>query len=165
MIKYLLAFLLFAAPVAAQWVEGSHIGIPHDSPKQVTAVFFNDYAGIGPQPGVWTKVNVQSLVGSTATPIIGVMLGGLGVVTKGTSSDYCNLRISFRRPGTTYNTGNYISQVLEAHAGGGQRSPTFVIVPVDENGNIEYFWQRQSGGTYPTYCANAFNLSLQAYIR
>lgn len=37
--------------------------------------------------------------------------------------------------------------------------------PVDEDGNFEYHWLRQSGGTYPTYCANLWNVSLQGYIR
>lgn len=161
--KRLFFFLfLLTVPAQAGWVEGTVIGVPDDNPKTPNAFYFNDYTGAGPSPGVWTTVDVSANVPSGTKAIF---LGGILIVTHGTTVETCDLRISFRKPGTTYPTGNYLGQTIEAISGSGQRSTMFAVVPVDENGQFQYMWEKTTSGTWPTHCSNGGNFSIQGYVR
>ena len=162
-ILFLILLLMgFSTPAAADWIEGSLIGVPLDNPKIPVAVFLNSYTGDGAQAGQWVEIDLteQGIPDDT----LAVFLSGLLIITHGTTGELCNLTVSFRAPGDDLSAANYLGQAIEAHNGGGQRSTFATWVPVFDR-RFEFRWDRGTGGQYPAHCAYAVNLSLQAYVR
>jgi hypothetical protein len=152
----------------AQWVEGSVIGINPDNPKGPLAIYIaRDQPGwldgwavpLGLQVDRWNTVTLPVPVDAKA-----VFLSGLLVITHPmvTTWSYpggtCEVRATFRAPGSAHHEDNFQIQALEAHTGGGVRSTVATWAPVT-NRQVEFFYRMTPG------CPSLINLSLQAYLR
>jgi len=158
------AFLLLITSFAANagWVEGTTIGVRDDNPKIPVVLFINTYTNTGDTPDTWHQINVNSL--GVPSDAISVGLGGVGIITHGTTAELCEITVTFRAPGNSLNIGDYIIQVIEPHLNGGERQTAFVQTPV-VNGYIEYSWHRATTGEWPDHCSYGMNLAIQNYIR
>lgn len=178
----LIIVLMLSMPVIADgWIEGSTIAIRAGNTKYPSAIFLNTYTGTGivqPRclvggeyagycqpaipPDTWTRIDLQDLGLPFGTA--GVFLSGILIITHGKTPETCNLTVSFRAPGDDLPLNAYSGQTLEAVMGSGSRTNMAVWVPT-VNEAIEFAWHRSTSDDYPTHCAYAVNLSLQAYIR
>lgn len=146
----------------AGWVENSTIGVRDDNSKAPIAIFVNTYTNTGPPEAVWNRISLSSL--GIPPDASGVFLSGILIITHGTTIQTCDLTISFRAPGDTIDAGNYIGQTIEASVGSGQRSNMSTWAPA-RNGEIEFYWKRNTTGQWPTECSYGMNLSAQSYVR
>lgn len=158
----ILALSLMAFAAHAGWVEGSVTGVRDDNSKAPIAIFVNTYTNTGPTEAVWNRLSLASL--GVPSDAKGVFLSGILIITHGTTVQTCDLTISFRAPGDTIDAGNYIGQTIEAAVGSGQRSNMSTWAPA-RNGEIEFYWKRNTPGQWPTECSYGINLSAQAYVR
>lgn len=157
----LLASLLSIA-ASAQWVEGNTVGVRADNSKAPNAIFLNSATPTGPSEKVWHRISVASL--DIPEDALSVFLSGMLIITHGYNPQTCDLWITFRAPGNDMVAGNYIGQTIETQVGGGIRSNMSTWAPV-KNGEIEFYWSRNTAGPYPSECAYGINLSAQAYVR
>jgi hypothetical protein len=157
-----LAFVATQALAQYEWVEGSIFGLRTGNTKKPSAIFVNSYTGHGPAAGQWVTVDLTE----HGIPIDtkGVFLSGLLIISHGSTGGTCDLTLALRAPGDKLDYGNYIGQVIDVWAAGGQRSTFATWVPVIE-GKFEYQWNRNTWGQWPKECAYGINLSLQAYMR
>lgn len=164
MVKFFvgLVFVAFSITSNAQWVEGSTIGVRADNPKTPVAIFINSYTGAGPVEGVWHRLTVAEA--GIPADAKSVFLSGQLLITHGANAGLCDLNVSFRAPGDPMVYQASIGQTIEAHQGGGQRSNMATWVPI-KNGEIEFYWWRNTSGNWPSECAYGVNLNAQAYIR
>lgn len=158
----ILALSLVTFTANAGWVEGSVTGIRDDNSKAPIALFINSYTNTGPASGVWHRITLSSM--GIPSDAKGVFLSGILIITHGTTTQTCDLTISFRAPGDTLDAGNYIGQTIEAITGSGQRSNMSTWAPA-RDGEIEFQWRKNTSGQWPSECAYGINLSAQAYIR
>ena len=91
-------------------------------------------------------------------------LSGLLIITRGTTSETADITLTFRRPGDGTPCTKYLGQAVEAHSGGGQRSPISSWVPLDD-GKFEFCYRIMTPGSWPTNSAYGINMSLQAWTR
>lgn len=155
-----LALVAFAAQ--AGWVEGSVVGVRDDNSKAPIPIFINSYTNYGPASGMWHRISLESM--GIPADAKGVFLSGILIITHGTTTQTCDLTISFRAPGDTIDAGNYIGQTIEAITGSGQRSNMSTWAPA-RNGEIEFYWKRNTTGQWPSECSYGINLSAQSYVR
>lgn len=151
-----------------QWFCGSQMLVPKGPPLGL--VFFNTATGDGivtpvygrtyPR-GVWTRINLLDKIPSDTKAI---MVAGLLIITHGLASETSDLTINLKPPSSPENPLNYEGQVIEPFTGGGQRSPFFSVVGV-ENGEVDFWWNVQQLGTYPDYSSYGVNLTVQGIIR
>jgi hypothetical protein len=156
--------LLLGTPLSAQWVEGTRIGVNADNSKGPLAIYIGGYyeawrdehAIPRPMaPNVWHRITLDSIPTDTKA----VFLSGLLIITPPTPLRViCDLRATFRAPGSTLHEDNYQLQTIEATELGGVRSNTATWVPVKDR-TFEFFYRMTPG------CASLINLSLQAYLR
>lgn len=146
----------------ALWQSGNRIYIPINGPSlgPVPLLFFNSVSNTGPAHNTWTIVNLSSTCPPNTKAI---HVTGLLIITHGSSAEIADLNVYFRAPGATDPTGNYKAQCIEATIGGGQRSTMACWIPV-VNDQIEWKWDVNSLGTYPTKSAYALNLSIDAVL-
>lgn len=117
----------------------------------------------GPQEsGVWHTVDLKPL-GVTADAQA-AFLSGILIITRGTTSETADITVAFRRPGDGTPCTKYLGQAVEAHSGGGQRSPISSWVPLDD-GKFEFCYRIMTPGSWPTNSAYGINMSLQAWTR
>jgi hypothetical protein len=163
------------------FAEGSTIGVVTDNPDGNTLIFINSlYPSIYPQEnytpvaGQWIDTPLSQFgVPSTAKAIF---VGGVLIITGGSTTQNCDLTLTFRAPGSSSNAGAYIMQTISADTAGtynGSRSMGGAWVPV-VNGKIEWQWGRgdlateypsRTIGNYPAECAYGVNLNVEAYVR
>lgn len=168
MTKKLNRFLSAALPLFlslsshAQWVEGSTIGVRADNTKTPVAIFINSYTGYGPEEAKWHRLTLAE----SGIPLDAksVFLSGQLIITHGNNPGVCDLNVSFRAPGDAMVSAASIGQTIETQVGGGQRSNMATWVPV-KNGEIEFYWWRNTTGNWPANCAYGVNLIAQAYLR
>lgn len=164
----LIAAFIIAAPASASgWFEGSTIGVRTDNVKEPGGLFLNSAGTVPYTKGGWTRVHVDDLVSGQASEKIptdtkSIFLTGVLLITHAGApgSGYCDMRVNFRAPGDTISGANYHGQVIEAHPGGGQRSPYATWVPVVD-GEFEIFWD----GVGSPGCYYGLNMTMQAYVR
>lgn len=154
------------------FAEGSIVGVVTDNPQFYRAIFINSgYPQYTPAAGQWQTINWKDY--GLPPDIKAVMLGGMLIITHGYSPVICHETITFARPGSTIDPGNYIFQSLDPpFIGSGVRQTAFTIVPV-ANGQTWWMWRRGSPaqypaggiGQYPSECAYAVNLNVQGYVR
>jgi hypothetical protein len=178
----LCAALLLSAPAFAwtgsdsawgpySFVEGTITGVITDNNDAAPVIFINSlYPNYSPPAGQWMTINwAQFGVPADAKA---AMVGGILIITHGYSQQTCHETITFAKPGSTINPGNYIFQTLEAAIGSGQRSTAFAVVPIT-GGQTWWMWRRGDVSEYPANaiqpypaeCGYAVNLSVQGYIR
>jgi hypothetical protein len=173
----LLACVLWAGPVSAQWVEGQRIGVSNDNAKRPLAVFVRwDGAGTVPNRAIparqWVTIDLtngpQWIVNGdpeTYQPNLphdakAIFLSGILVITHPSDGRavICDLTANFRAPGSNLPHDSYQMQTIEASSGNGMRSNAAVWVPVKDR-QFEMYWSFTEG------CPSLINLSLQAYLR
>jgi hypothetical protein len=148
---------------AQQWIESTTIGtMPYSSKGPFAVLVARDLVGwnddwnvpFGLQPDTWNTIDLPVPPDTNAA-----FLAGLLVITHPTYWDViCEIRGTFRAPGSNSHEDNYQIQTLEAHRGGGVRSTVALWVPV--SGQQTQFFFRATPG-----CPSLINLSLQAYVR
>lgn len=147
------------------YVEGGIIGIPKSSPTgQNPPIFINSYTGDGTvahPPGMWSTVDVSSIVPPDATAI---HLTGFLIITHGTTVETADLTVAFRHTSETWEYG-YIMQTVEASVQNGQRSNASAWVALDANRCFQMKWSRSTQGQWPDHASYGVNLSLDAYLR
>jgi hypothetical protein len=159
-----LLIVLAVSPLSAQWVEGSRLGVSADNSKGPLAIYiggdydaWNDAHAI-PRPmapNMWHRITLDQIPADAKA----VFLSGLLVITPPTPLRViCDLRATFRAPGSTLHEDNYQMQTIEATELGGVRSNAAAWVPVKDR-TFEFFYRMTPG------CASLINLSLQAYLR
>lgn len=149
---------------AVTWQETTVVGTNPDNSKAPIGYFVNSYTVTGPAANVWTDIDVTQFgVPATAKE---VLLSGVLIISGGSTFQTCDLLISARAPGSTWNPANYIDQVINVGSGNGQRAPMSTMAPV-VNGKIELWWNRidTDATQWPEGCAYGVNLSIQAYLR
>lgn len=157
---------LVAAPAFAQtsWIETSIVGFNPDNSKAPTALYFggdfpawDDAAAIpyALTPDTWHLVTLPYTVPADAKA---VFLSGLLILTNPSTIGICNLTVTFRAPGSTWDSGNYQLQTASTAGSGGSRAPASTFAPV-VNRQFEVYHTRTPG------CPALVNLSLQAYFR
>lgn len=159
-------FFLASSMVSAQtpiaWVGATEIFTHPSHPAGPVPIFINSYTYTGPSPGGWIQIDLKPY-GVTADAKA-AFLGGILIITHGTSQQTCDLTVSLRAPGSTLAAGNYVGQTVESHVGGGQRSNMSAWVPL-VNGIFEFQWNRNTFGQWPQECSYGINLSLQAWTK
>lgn len=143
---------------SAGWIELKSISIRDDNSKEPIVIFINSSTGTGPIAGQWHRVSLASV--GIPPDADGVFLTGLLIITHGSTPQICDLTISFRAPGNALNEGNYIGQAVETHVTSGERSNMSTWAQA-RDGEIEFYWNRSTQGTYPSECAYGINLSAQ----
>lgn len=159
----LLALIFSLTTARADFVEGTTIGVPSQSPTELNPpIFVNSYAGLGPAADSWATVDLSTVVPSGTKA---ARLDGILIITHGSTAETCDLHIAYRTNGSTLEPG-YIHQAIETSTTGGQRSTAGVWVALDADRKFQFKWYKSTtAGTWPTYCAYGINLSLTAYLR
>lgn len=158
---------------AAEWAEGTVLGVPVDNPKKPIALFLRyDAASPIPRPAIppnqWVEVDLsngpQWDVKDNGDPArqpdlppdtLAVFLSGLMVITHPGGVKICDLWAKFRAAGSGDQSG-YTMQAVATE--GGVRSGAATWVPVYDR-RFEIYW------SYTPGCPSLINLSLQGYVR
>ena len=150
------------------WSEGTFItGYRDDNsrPWNLGLIFFNTYTGAGmTQFPVDTWVTVDCVPFGVPADAVAVFLCGLMVITHGTTAETADLQVTFRAPGDTVASNQYIGQTIEASVGNGQRSNLATWVPLVD-GKFQMYWHKSTPGTWPTNSSYTINLFPQQYLR
>lgn len=122
-------------------------------------LFINTYTGDGISTypmGKWNSIDVSEYVSDNATAIF---LSGILIITHGVTPECADLRVYFRKPGSSRHA---FGQVIEASIANGQRSTYSTWVPI-ENGIFEFQWWVPVLSIWPTYSAYGINLLMESY--
>lgn len=145
------------------WVEQRVVGVRTDNPKTPSVFFVNTATPVGPAAATWHQIDVTTL--GIPKDAKSVDVGGILIITHGSTVEICNLTVALRAAGDTLDPLNYVFQTIEADVTGGQRDSAYATVPVS-NGIFEIQWLRTpTTGSYPTTCAFGINLAAQRYTR
>lgn len=120
-----------------------------------------DWAGKSYPDDEWITVNVSDRVpeGTKA-----VFLTGILIVSYGATDIPANMTVKFRRKGETEEY-KYIHQACITKAPECARSGISVWIPLDENGEFEFKWNRSTYGQWPEYPAYGMCLGLNAFAK
>ena len=133
-------------------------------------VFLNTYTGDGVTvpwngkvftKGAWTTVDISDVVPEDTKA---VCMQGILIITHGTTEETADLTINLKPPSSTENPLNYEGQVIETMVLGGQRSPFFSCVAV-ENRKFQFYWNTNTPGTWPVNSSYGVSLQIQAIAR
>lgn len=144
------------------WLQTQKFFVPVENCKDPLAIFVNTYTGAGLSqfpPGQW---NVLDLSSQTSNKAIWALLSGILIITHGSAVETADITLLFRNIGNTINEGNYHGQSIETSVGNGQRSTYATGIPLT-NGKCEFYWDKSTGGSYPTNSSYGINLSVQAF--
>lgn len=165
-IGVLFGWLWFADCEAQHWVEGSTIGVRVQTAREDNLISVNSYASPTSFPaGEWHTVDVTAQ--GVPLDARAVYLSGLLVITHGAAPGICDMAVSMRAFGSTQQP-RMMGQVVEAHAGGGQRSTFGHWVPLSE-GKLQFYWTRSTWNQWSNApdggCSYGMAAWPQAYVR
>lgn len=151
---------LYVTPSASRQYGPDEAGVPGNAIYVITRVPSTLY---GPQQtDTWHTVDLKPL-GVTADAQA-AFLSGILIITHGNTPETADMTLTFRRPGDSTPCTKYLGQAVEAHIGGGQRSPISSWVPLAD-GKFEFCYRISTPGSWPTNSAYGINMSLQAWTR
>lgn len=121
----------------------------------------NDY---GPPPEQWTTVDVRSF--GIPSDAVCIDISGILIVTMGATGGFCNLCVTFRRPGDA-RVGihsHYSMQTLANTSDGARSNSNTVISLVD--GKFEWAWWHSGCALgWPEAASVALNLTITRWMR
>lgn len=154
--------LLVSAAAPAGWISAGQFYVPDGLSSGHNLVFVNTTLSGNLPANQW--VTIDATANAVPKDATAILVQGTLIITHGTTPATCDLQIYVRKPGTTYAAFGAFGQAVETQVGGGQRSPWTFLVPVAD-GKFDFWWQRSTGGEWPTHCSYGINLRVAGYWR
>ena len=154
--------LSFSGPSVVYPVQ-EEITVANNNPVRMGTRLPSPY-GQPQTPSTWYTVDLKPY--GVPADADSVELSGLLIITHGGMVETADMHVAFRKFGSSVdpNCVNYIGQVVETDAAGGQRSNNAVRVPL-EDGKLQYCYWIPSGYAWPTGSSYGVNFSIMSYSR